>query len=87
MLLLLLYLMRDTCITYLMVVRLPSDVQSFEEKIKYQNDYMESIKKMEESWSKNQKNLAAERLALGVENGLDITVNRRRCTLLCCSEC
>ncbi|KAH0866366.1 hypothetical protein HID58_083577 [Brassica napus] len=78
MLLLLLYLMRDTCITYLMVVRLPSDVQSFEEKIKYQNDYMESIKKMEESWSKNKKNLAEERLALGVENGLDITVNRRR---------
>ncbi|CAN6902165.1 unnamed protein product [Brassica oleracea] len=61
MLLLLLYLMRDTCITYLMVVRLPSDVQSFEVKIRNQNDYMESIKKMEESWSKNQKNLAARK--------------------------
>lgn len=36
---------------------------------------MESIKKLEENWSKNQKKLAAERLALGEKNGLDITSN------------
>ncbi|CAG7867184.1 unnamed protein product [Brassica rapa] len=59
MLLLLLYLMRDTCITYLMVIRILFDAQRIE--IRNQNDYMESIKKMEESWSKNQKNLAARK--------------------------
>ncbi|CAD5312515.1 unnamed protein product [Arabidopsis thaliana] len=46
-----------------------------DEKLRYQNDYMESIKKLEENWSKNQKKLAAERLALGEKNGLDITSN------------
>jgi kinesin family protein 5 len=39
---------------------------------------MESIKKLEENWSKNQKKLAAERLALGEKNGLDITSNGNR---------
>lgn len=36
---------------------------------------MESIKKLEDNWSKNQKKLAADRLALGEKNGLDITSN------------
>ncbi|CAN8294001.1 unnamed protein product [Cochlearia groenlandica] len=49
-----------------------------DEKLRYQNDYMESIKKLEENWSKNQRKLAAERLALGEKNGIDITSNGNR---------
>ncbi|XP_019059467.1 PREDICTED: kinesin-like protein KIN-UA isoform X2 [Tarenaya hassleriana] len=46
-----------------------------EEKLRHQKDYTDSIKKLEEKWSKNQQKLPAERLALGEKKGIDVTSN------------
>ncbi|GLU05673.1 hypothetical protein SLE2022_227600 [Rubroshorea leprosula] len=45
------------------------------ERLKYQKDYMESIKKLEEKWMMNQQKQSSERKIVGLQDSNDISSN------------